>query len=137
MAQKAVKSITVGVGGGATWKIVEAAPPGGATAEALDVTVFGDTNKAKIPAPQPEQSPIPFTIADEGTGAPAVGVPGTYTFGVDYTDGSSSTTITTAVSGFLSKADPATISVNGERRPVWNCELVPSGGGGTSSTTQG
>jgi hypothetical protein len=135
MAQKAVKSISITVGG-TTFKIIESATPNGASVESIDVTDFLDVTKVKVPTPQPELIPIPLVLADDGTGVrPTVGTPGSYAFTVIYTDGSSDTTVSTTVAGFLSKAEPATMNVSGERRPVWNCELVPTGTAGTSTTT--
>jgi hypothetical protein len=134
MAQKACKSISITLSG-TTYKVIEAAPPNGKTVEAIDVTDFADTTKVKVPTPQAENTAIPFVIADETGTPPTVGVPGSYAFSVIYTDGTTPATVATTVAGFLTKAEPATMNVNGERRPVWNCELVPTGTAGTTTTT--
>jgi hypothetical protein len=134
MAQKACKSISITLSG-TTYKVIEAAPPNGKTVEAIDVTDFADTTKVKVPGPQAENTAIPFVIADESGTPPTVGVPGSYVFAVIYTDGTTPATVSTTIAGFLSKAEPATMNVNGERRPVWNCELVPTGTAATSTTT--
>ena len=135
MSQKMVKKITVAVGG-QSYKLISGSPNAGGSVEDVNVTDFDDEDQVRLPHPQAAPGNIPLVIADDGDGVPpTIKTVAEYTFTTTYSDGFADSPKVKKIVGYLGSAEPATIEVGGERRPVWNCEFRKCGISGTTTTT--
>jgi len=134
MAQKAVKHIKITVGGKA-FKLITGSPNVGKSVEDIDVTDFDDVEKQRIAHPQKAPGNVSWVIADDGQGEPpAIGEVAEYTVETTYTNGMEDTVLTKTILGYMGSAEPGSIEVSGERRPVWNCEFRKCGKSAESVT---
>ena len=137
MGQKILKTATITPPGGTAYKLITATPPGGWEKEEVENTVLDDENKMFFGDPQKRLKPQPFTIANEGEGAPQE-TDGDFVFSFVFIDGEGETTEAKTVNGFLSDIEPNEVGVGADRRAIWSCTFTPSGaapGNGTTTTT--